>query len=65
MGFKKIGVFCKLTQCSSVEKCQNRTFKVNLLCQKLTDFYFIFSLKNINLGDLYCLLKEIISNFNF
>ena len=36
----------------SSKKCQNRTFKVNFLCQKLTKvFQKKDSIKNINLGD--------------
>ena len=35
-----------------VKKCQNRSFKVNLLGQKLTDFFQKKNtFKNINLGD--------------
>ena len=34
-----------------VKKCQNCTFKVNFLCQKLTEFFQKKSFKNINLGD--------------
>ena len=35
-----------------VKKCRNRTFGVNFLCQKLTEFFSKKnSFKNINLGD--------------
>jgi len=36
---------------SCQKKGQNRTYKVNFLCQKSTEFfYFLFSFQNINLG---------------
>ena len=39
-----------------VKKCQNRTFKVNFLCQKSTEFFQKkISSKNINLGDHFLL----------
>ena len=48
-----------------VKKCENRTFKVNFLCQKSTEFYQKkISSKNINLGDHY-LLKTFFSKLNF
>ena len=48
-----------------IEKCQFLTFKVNFLCQKLSEsFSFFFSLKNINLG-AHFLLLSFFGNFNF
>ena len=46
-------------RCQKVpKKCQNLTFKVNFLCQKLSEsFSFLFSLKNINLGACFLLLS--------
>ena len=44
---------------------QNLTFKVNFLCQKLTEsFSIFFSLKNINLG-AHFLLLTFFDNINF
>ena len=49
----------------SVKKCQNLTFKVNFLCQKLSEsFSIFFSLKNINSGAHFLLLK-FFDNVNF
>ena len=44
---------------------QNLTFKVNFLCQKLSEsFSIFFSLKNINLG-AHFLLLTFFDNINF
>ena len=49
----------------SSKKCQNCTFKVIFLCQKLTDFFLKKnSFTNINLGDHF-FVKTFFSNFNF
>jgi hypothetical protein len=61
----KIAVFCKLTKRQDLKKCQHCTFKVNLLCQKSTEFFQKKnSSKNINLGD-HCFLDSIFNNFTF
>ena len=49
----------------SAKKCKNLTFKVNFLCQKLSEsFSIFFSLKNINLG-AHFLLLTFFDNINF
>ena len=45
-----------LDQWRAVKKCQNLTFKVNFLCQKLTKSFYSFSLKKIILGAHFLLL---------
>ena len=48
-----------------VKKCLNLIFKVNFLCQKLFEtFWIFFSLKNISLEEGFLLLK-FFENFNF
>ena len=48
---KKVRIFL------GIENCQFLTFKVDYLCQKLTEsFSIFFSLKNINLGAHFLLL---------
>ena len=47
-----------------VKNCKILTFKVNFLCQKLSEsFQFFFSLNNINLG-AHFLLLTFFDNFN-
>ena len=49
----------------AIEKSQFLTFKVNFLCQKLSEsFSIFFSLKIINLGACFLLLT-FFENFNF
>jgi hypothetical protein len=44
-----------------VKKCQNLTFKVNFLRQKLSEsFWFYFSLKNMNLRAHFLFLKTLL-----
>ena len=41
-----IGIlWCFAQLCGNVEKCQNLTFKVNILCQKSSESYFFFNEK--------------------
>ena len=47
-----------------VKKCQNHTFEVNFLCQKLTESFQKNQSKNINFGDYFC-KKTFLFNFNF
>ena len=48
-----------------VKKCLNLTFKVNFLCQKsFESFWIFFSLKNISLKEGFLLLS-FFENFNF
>ena len=48
-----------------VKKCLNLTFKVNFLCQKsFESFWIFFSLKNISLEEGFLLLS-FFENFNF
>ena len=62
---KEIVVFYEYNELRFVKKCQNCTFKVDFLCQKSTEsFWIFFSLMNINLGDHF-LIKTFFSNFNF
>ena len=49
---KEIVVFYEYNELRFVKKCQNCTFKVDFLCQKPTEFFWVFfSLRNINLGN--------------
>ena len=47
-----------------IEKSQFLTFKVKFLCQKLSESFSFFSLKNINLG-AHFLLMTFFHNINF
>ena len=46
----------------SCQKVQNLTFKVNFLCQKSSESFSFFSLKNTNLGAHLSLIFLLISN---
>ena len=49
---KDIVVFYEYNELRFVKKCQNRTFKIDFLCQKSTELKKKkISLMNINLGD--------------
>ena len=56
---------CSVDEWQFVKKSQNPTFKVDVWCQKSTDFFFHFlSFKNINLGEHF-LLKTFFSSLKF
>ena len=48
----------------NVDVCQNCTYKVNFVCQKLMEFFDCFFIWKYNLGN-HPLLKTSFSNFNF
>ena len=62
-GITNIALKCFFDFFEKVQNCKILTFKVNFLCQKLSETFYFFSLKNIDLGQ-QLLSKTFFDKFN-